>query len=346
MRSNSSYLKYTLFLAALILFTFSDVALAQRLATRGGGSARPAASRPASRPASNPTARPTARPASKPTASRPTTANSSRPTASRPSSNGGMLNGGSNRVTNTPKVESKVGSIKNSGNSNSGNRMNNVNTGDRGSNNRVNVDRSRGDVNINVDNSRNTVIRNNRNVAYRPPYRPYVRPPYVWGGYGFSWYRPYYYHPFTPFYWGPVWHPWGFFVATLAVTAIVISVDNQDYHYDEGVFYVQDDDGYVVVEAPQGATVKVIPKNSEVVEVSPTINNYYYGGTFYEQKDGTYTVVPPPAGSVVSNLPEGAEEVKVGDQTFVKYGDTYYMPVEVDGKNMYEIVQAEPEEGD
>jgi hypothetical protein len=207
----------------------------------------------------------------------------------------------------------------------------------------VNVDKSRGDVNINIDNSRNTIVRNNRNVAYRPPYRPYVRPPYVWGGFGFSWYRPYYYHPFTPFYWGPAWHPWGFFVATLAVTAIVVSVDNQDYHYDEGVFYVEADDGYVVVEAPQGATVKVIPKESEQVEVSPTVNNYYYGGTFYEQKDGTYTVVPPPAGSVVSNLPEGAEEVKVGEQTFVKFGDTYYMPVEVDGKNMYEIVQVEEE---
>jgi len=132
-------------------------------------------------------------------------------------------------------------------------------------------------------------------------------------------------------------------VATLAVTAIVVTVHEQQYHYDEGVFYVESDGGYVVVEAPQGATVKVIPKDSEVVEVSPTVNNYYYGGTFYEQADGQYTVVPPPAGSVVSNLPEGAEEVKVGDQTFVKYGDTYYMPVEVDGKNMYEIVQVEEE---
>jgi hypothetical protein len=123
----------------------------------------------------------------------------------------------------------------------------------------------------------------------------------------------------------------------------VVSVHEQQYHYDEGVFYVQSDGGYVVVEAPQGATVNVIPKESEVVEVSPTINNYYYGGTFYEQKDGTYTVVPPPAGATVTNLPEGAEEVKIGDQTFVKYGDTYYMPVEVDNQEMYEIVQVEEE---
>lgn len=246
-------------------------------------------------------------------------------------------------MTRPAKPESKVGSLKGD---NGRNPANTINAGGSRPNDRVNTNRGRGDVNINVDNSRRTNInvRNNRNRPYRPYYRPYPRPPYRWGGYGFSWYRPYYYHPYAPYYWGPVWHPWGFFAATLAVTAIVVSIDNQDYHYDEGVFYVKETDGYVVVEAPQGANVTVIPKESEVVEVSPTVNNYYYGGTFYEQKDGTYTVVPPPAGSVVSNLPEGAEEVKIGDQNFVKYGDTYYMPVEVDGKNKYEIVQVEEEE--
>lgn len=336
-------------LVFLLVFFSSEHGLAQRFADRGGASSRPAASRPApsrptqSRPAqaSPSQARPAARPAqTSPTnnrqatpASRPNTANSS-----------GTLNGGSSRVTDKSRPESRVGSINGD---NSGNRGNNtINTGDRGSNNKVNVDKSRGDVNINVNNNNytNVNVRNTRNVAYRPPYRPYPRPPYVWGGYGFSWYRPYYYHPFTPYYWGPVWHPWGFFIATIAVTAVVVSVNEQNYHYDEGVFYVKETDGYIVVEAPQGANVTVIPKASEVVEVSPTVNNYYYGGTFYEQKDGTYTVVPPPAGSVVSNLPEGAVEVKVGDQTFVKYGDTYYMPVVVDGKNMYEVVQVEEED--
>jgi hypothetical protein len=140
-----------------------------------------------------------------------------------------------------------------------------------------------------------------------------------------------------------MWHPFGFFVATIAVTAIVVSVENQKYHYDTGVFYIEQNGGYVVVEAPQGATVTVIPDNSEKIEVSPTVNNYYYGGTFYEKSDGGYTVVPPPAGSLVEKLPEGAEEVKIGEETYVRYGETYYLPVQVDGKNMYEIVQVEEE---
>ncbi|GAB3228489.1 hypothetical protein GCM10027454_28660 [Algoriphagus aestuariicola] len=247
------------------------------------------------------------------------------------------MNGGSNKLVQKPTNNGKVASVKdrnvgnNSGNrvgNNSGNRVgNNTNVG-----NRVNIDNSR-NVNINV--------RNTRNVAYRPPYRPYPRPPVVWGGYGFSCFRPYYYHPYTPFYWGPAWHPWGFFVAALATTAIIVTVENQKYHYDEGVFYTESDGGYVVVEAPQGATVKVIPSEAETVQVNETVNNYYYGGTFYEKEDGGYTVVPPPAGATVDQLPEGAEEVKVGDQTYVKYGDTYYLPVQVDGKNAYEIAQVE-----
>jgi hypothetical protein len=47
---------------------------------------------------------------------------------------------------------------------------------------------------------------------------------------------------------------------------------------------------------------------------------------------------------LVTNLPEGAEEVKVGDVTYVQYGDTFYQPVEVEGNEMYEVVQIEEAE--
>ena len=42
---------------------------------------------------------------------------------------------------------------------------------------------------------------------------------------------------------------------------------------------------------------------------------------------------------MVENLPEGGEEVTVGDQKYVKFGETYYQPIEKDGKSMYEIVE-------
>ena len=132
----------------------------------------------------------------------------------------------------------------------------------------------------------------------------------------------------------------------MAATAIAINVHNQRYYYDQGVYYVESDGGYTVIEAPVGATVKVIPKESETVVINETTNNYYYGGTYYEESDDGYTVVPPTAGTVVENLPEGGEEVKVGEITYVVIGDVYYQPVEVEGEKMYEVVKVEPADED
>ena len=44
---------------------------------------------------------------------------------------------------------------------------------------------------------------------------------------------------------------------------------------------------------------------------------------------------------MVENLPEGGKEEKIGDVTYVKVGDTYYQPIQKDGKNMYEVVLIE-----
>jgi hypothetical protein len=136
-----------------------------------------------------------------------------------------------------------------------------------------------------------------------------------------------------------MWHPWGFFVATIAATAIIVSVNNQKYYYDQGVYYVQSNGGYTVIEAPVGATVTVLPEGSQTVIVNETTNNYYYGGTYYEKTNEGYTVVPPTAGTVVESLPEGGEEIKIGDITYVKVGEVYYQPIEKDGKNLYEVVE-------
>ena len=104
---------------------------------------------------------------------------------------------------------------------------------------------------------------------------------------------------------------------------------------------MQSGGGYTVVQAPVGATIKVLPEGSQTVVVNETTNNYYYGGTYYEKSNDGYTVVPPTAGTIVENLPEGGEEVKIGDVTYVKVGETYYQPIEKDGKNMYEVVNVE-----
>lgn len=211
----------------------------------------------------------------------------------------------------------------------------------KGGNRNVNIDNSRNNVNINVDNSKDIHVNNNHNTIVRQNNLPYTRAPYRYGGHRYYCHHVYFYHPYRPFYWGPVWHPWGYVITKLAVTAIIISVNNQQYHYDQGVYYVASSGGYTVVAAPVGATITTLPTNTQTVVVNETTNNYYYGGTYYEKSDKGYTVVPPTAGTVVENLPEGGKEVKIGEQTYVQIGETYYQPIQKDGKDMYEVVKVE-----
>jgi hypothetical protein len=264
--------------------------------------------------------------------------------------------------------------------------------GNRNVSNKANVGGGR-DVNINIDNSKDIRINNNRNtVVRRNTYRPYPRPPYVYGGFHYRCFHPYFYHPYRPFYWGPVWHPWGFFIATLTVTAIIVSFADADlppvpgmqeyfvmqteaalfgqdgmhsgpsmnlypesakpetpavadgeYWYDQGVFYLKESNGYTVVAAPIGATIKTLPSGYEtvVLDEKTGAKNYYWGGTFYEKVSKGYKVVPPTSGAVVEHLAEGGEEVKLGEVTYVKLGETYYQPIQLDGKNKYEVVDVE-----
>jgi hypothetical protein len=228
--------------------------------------------------------------------------------------------GGVRRPVNRPAVQHPV----NSGNIHNGN---------------TNIGKGGNTINVNVNNSHHTNISGNNVV--RPVNRPYVVAPHAYGGYRYYSYHPYYYHPYHPYAWGPYYHPWGFFIAALATTAIIVSVENQKYHYDQGVYYVASNGGYSVVQAPIGAVVTTLPKDVEVVPVSTTVNNYYYGGTYYEKQANGYKVVPPTAGTIIDKMPEGGKEVKLGDITYVKYGNTYYQPIQKDGKNIYEVVTVE-----
>ena len=292
---------------------------------------------------------------SRSTAPRQSTQRSSTPRPSTSNTPSRSINGGHTRTNDrsynrTPSTQQRDVAPRqrtsdrsggaNAARPNTSNERNRTSDIKNNSGNRTNIDNSR--RNINIDNSRNVNI-NRGNTYVRVGVRPYVRPPYRYGGFGYYCHRAYFYHPYRPFYWGPVWHPWGFFVAAMATTAIIISIENQQYHYDQGVYYVSSSGGYTVVQAPVGATVETIPKEAEVVEVNETTNNYYYGGAYYEKSDEGYTVVPATAGTIVPHLPEGGEEVKVGDQTYVKFGETYYQPIQLDGEDMYEIVEVREE---
>jgi hypothetical protein len=229
--------------------------------------------------------------------------------------------------------------------------------------NRPDRNRPGGGNNINIGNNNNININAQRNTVVRVNmFHPMMmRPPFMWGGMGVFAFHPFVFFPLRPMFWGPMWHPWGFHqpmpppqsqvVTTVMNETNITNVTNvtnvvNEYHYAAGVFWQKDDDGYVVVPAPISAKVKTIPDNYEKVKVGDNEYHYYWGGAFFEKKGDVYEVVPPTAGALVENLSEGGEEVKIGDRVLYRFGETYFQPVQVDGKNMYEIVFIEYDEDD
>ncbi|WP_373523087.1 DUF6515 family protein [Aquiflexum sp.] len=71
---------------------------------------------------------------------------------------------------------------------------------------------------------------------------------------------------------------------------------------------------------------------------------FYRGGVFFEKTANGFVVVPPTADTLVENLSDGGEEIKIGDRTLIRFGETYYQPVQVNGRNMYGVVYIEEEE--
>lgn len=154
-------------------------------------------------------------------------------------------------------------------------------------------------------------------------------------------FHPYYYHPYRPAYWGPRWHPVGFFLASLAVNAFRFAIGSQYYYYDDGCYYIPSSGGYSVVPPPIGAVVSYLPQGYETTMVGND-TFYYYGGAFYVGVENGYQVVAAPVGAVVSQVPVGAVEQTVGDQgqTILVYNNTYYQPISQNGEDAYEVVQA------
>jgi hypothetical protein len=149
--------------------------------------------------------------------------------------------------------------------------------------------------------------------------------------------HPYYYHPYRPYYWGPHWHPLGFFLSALAADAIWLNFNNTRYWYDDGCFYMPQNGGYAVVTAPIGAIVASIPPGYETPVVDGT-NYFYFGGVFYIYTGQGYQVVAAPPGAVIFQLPDGATDQQIDGQDFLVYNNTWYEPISQDGQDAYEVV--------
>jgi hypothetical protein len=179
------------------------------------------------------------------------------------------------------------------------------------------------DVHQTVNVRNNVTVRNNVNVYHTGAYRGV---------------HPYYYHPYRPYFWGPHWHPLGFFLSALASDAIMFSYNNQQYYYDDGCFYLPSNGGYSVIAPPIGAVVASLPPGYETPVGADGQTYYYFGGVFYVLISQGYQVVVAPPGAVVSQLPVGAVDQQVNGEDILVYNNTYYEPISQDGQDAYEVV--------
>jgi len=141
---------------------------------------------------------------------------------------------------------------------------------------------------------------------------------------------------------GPMlWHPIGFLVTTLAVTAIIVSASNdshQDIYYSEGVYYEKQSDGsYKAVPAPPDAQIPALPDGyTNVGEVDGT-QYFYYQGDFYVVSGDKYVVAKAPEGAVVPYVPEAAQPSTVDGKQYYMYEGTWYKAKSQDGDTVYQV---------
>jgi hypothetical protein len=184
-----------------------------------------------------------------------------------------------------------------------------------------------------------------RYKTYAYNYRPrYTRPPVIWGARRYYSFYNYSYHPYRPRYYGSFFHPVGFFSLRLGPAAINIVLNSRNYWYDQGVYYEPYNNGYQVVSAPEGAYIRQLPFGYSTIELEGN-TYYYFAGTFYATGPQGFYVTAAPPGAIVYDLPEGAEEFSAGDYQYLEYNNTIYQPITIDGRNAYEVVELDEEDG-
>lgn len=120
--------------------------------------------------------------------------------------------------------------------------------------------------------------------------------------------------------------------------AATIEVGGATYRYDQGIFWLQQGTGSIVVTAPVGAVVDRLPQGVTRVAAMPA-PVWYFFGAFFGERDGAYEIVKPPAGLTVFYLPDGYTQESVKGAGLYRFGDVFFKPVFVQGVLAYQVVE-------
>jgi hypothetical protein len=110
------------------------------------------------------------------------------------------------------------------------------------------------------------------------------------------------------------------------------------YHYDQGIFWLQQGSTYIVVTAPFGAVVDRLPQGVTRIQSRPR-PIWYFFGTFFGERDGGYEVLKPAAGLTVFYLPDGYTQKNGDGAGPYRFGEVRFKPVFIQGVLAYQVVE-------
>ena len=143
--------------------------------------------------------------------------------------------------------------------------------------------------------------------------------------------------------------PRGYRSATAPAGATTIVFRRSTYAFISGVYYkALPAGGYVVVPAPKGIRIRVLPIGfRQVNPTHRTLPIYYYYGTYYQEvvyelDNNEFEVIEPVIGAQVDALPKGYKEIKIDGDVFYVLDDNYYYREVVTGEGdedvFYELI--------
>ena len=107
--------------------------------------------------------------------------------------------------------------------------------------------------------------------------------------------------------------------------------------YDNGVFWAQRANDYIVVIPPVGVVVDKLPKGVRAGRTKEGVIFYFFG-VFFKGKDGKYQVVKPPAGTFVTYLPDGYTQETSKGGTIFKFGEIAFKQNYMQGVLVYSVI--------
>lgn len=120
---------------------------------------------------------------------------------------------------------------------------------------------------------------------------------------------------------------WGASLHARPANAILVSGRRNPYYFNNGVYYTQRNNNWVVVRPSRGVRISVLPAGYRNIVIGPR-KYYYYYGTYYVKSASDYVVVNPPEGAVVDALPDGYDIKTIDGNEYYYLDGVYYAEVD------------------